>query len=88
MKPSERFPFIRLRMDLHMLPIYTPPCIVPHLQLPVYAGLPPAHSGRHPDYDRMTSSYLPFTSVLLRLNVPVFSGMLRLISDFIRPFGR
>ncbi|KAF8162528.1 hypothetical protein K438DRAFT_1985166 [Mycena galopus ATCC 62051] len=52
---------------------------------PVYLRLIP---GRHPDYDRMTSGYHLFISVLFRLNVPVFSGMLRPLSDFIRPFGR
>ncbi|KAF8185079.1 hypothetical protein K438DRAFT_1974278 [Mycena galopus ATCC 62051] len=52
---------------------------------PVYLRLNP---GRHPDYDRMTSGYHPFISVLFRLNVPVFSGTLRLLSDFIQPFGR
>ncbi|KAF8169821.1 hypothetical protein K438DRAFT_1982953 [Mycena galopus ATCC 62051] len=45
---------------------------------PVYLRLIP---GRHLDYDRMTSGYHPFISVLFRLNVPVFSGTLR-------PFGR
>ncbi|KAF8207309.1 hypothetical protein K438DRAFT_1962915 [Mycena galopus ATCC 62051] len=38
---------------------------------PVYLRLIP---GRHPDYDRMTSGYHLFISVLFRLNVPVFSG--------------
>ncbi|KAF8212551.1 hypothetical protein K438DRAFT_1958269 [Mycena galopus ATCC 62051] len=52
---------------------------------PVYLRLNP---GRHLDYDRMTSGYHPFISVLFRLNVPVFSGTLRLLSDFIQPFGR
>ncbi|KAF8125548.1 hypothetical protein K438DRAFT_2002039 [Mycena galopus ATCC 62051] len=52
---------------------------------PVYLRLNP---GRHPDYDWMTSGYHPFISVLFRLNVPVFSGTLRPLSDFIRPFGR
>ncbi|KAF8175512.1 hypothetical protein K438DRAFT_2045458 [Mycena galopus ATCC 62051] len=52
---------------------------------PVYLRLNP---GRHPDYDQMTSGYHPFISVLFRLNIPVFSGTLRPLSDFIRPFGR
>ncbi|KAF8127332.1 hypothetical protein K438DRAFT_1889493, partial [Mycena galopus ATCC 62051] len=37
MKYSERFPFIRLRVDLHMLSIYTPPCIVLHPYVPLYS---------------------------------------------------
>ncbi|KAF8214117.1 hypothetical protein K438DRAFT_1956208 [Mycena galopus ATCC 62051] len=52
---------------------------------PVYLRLIP---GRHPDYDRMTSGYHPFISIFFRLNVPVSSGTLQLLSDFIRPFGR
>ncbi|KAF8139324.1 hypothetical protein K438DRAFT_1996122 [Mycena galopus ATCC 62051] len=51
----------------------------------VYLGLIP---GRHPDYNRMTSGYHLFISVLFRLNVPVFSGTFRPLSDFIRPFSR
>ncbi|KAF8150347.1 hypothetical protein K438DRAFT_1988495 [Mycena galopus ATCC 62051] len=63
---------------------------------PITSGLLPANSqstpvylrpnpGRHPDHDRMTSSYHSFIFVLFRLNVPVFSGTLWLLSDFLRP---
>ncbi|KAF8182723.1 hypothetical protein K438DRAFT_1975363 [Mycena galopus ATCC 62051] len=52
---------------------------------PVYLRLNPR---QHPGYDRMTSGYHPVISVLFWLNVPVFSGTLRPLSDFIRPFGR
>ncbi|KAF8128772.1 hypothetical protein K438DRAFT_2000202 [Mycena galopus ATCC 62051] len=82
---------------LHPVPPRTHPDLIRPLppspsQLPVNSRSTPVYlqlnPGRHPDYDRMTSGYHPFISVLFWLNVPVFSGMLQLLSDFIWPFGR